>query len=108
MPYAIIIINYINFIKGDEGGPLTISGKTVDGSPNKQQCQAGISSFVSSTGCQSGVPAGYARVSYHMDWITRTTGIQPCEKCSGSRMINSSIFVLLSVTIAIYSNILKL
>ncbi|KAH8281508.1 hypothetical protein KR054_001194, partial [Drosophila jambulina] len=51
---------------GDSGGPLV----THDG--NKL---VGVSNFVSSNGCQSGAPAGFQRVTYHLDWIRDHTGI---------------------------------
>ncbi|KAH8333158.1 hypothetical protein KR074_009391, partial [Drosophila pseudoananassae] len=52
--------------QGDSGGPLV----THDG--NKL---VGVSNFVSSNGCQSGAPAGFQRVTYHLDWIRDHTGI---------------------------------
>ncbi|KAH8341601.1 hypothetical protein KR059_011634, partial [Drosophila kikkawai] len=51
---------------GDSGGPLV----THDGSK-----LVGVSNFVSSNGCQSGAPAGFQRVTYHLDWIRDHTGI---------------------------------
>lgn len=43
---------------GDSGGPLTSDNQLV-----------GVVSFVSSAGCSSGAPSGYARVSSFRDWI---------------------------------------
>jgi len=37
--------------------------------------QIGVISFVSSIGCASGNPSGYARVSYFVDWIKLNTGL---------------------------------
>ncbi|XP_030567835.1 serine protease 1-like [Drosophila novamexicana] len=51
---------------GDSGGPLV----THDG--NKL---VGVTNFVPAAGCQSGGPAGFARVTYHLDWIRDHTGI---------------------------------
>lgn len=36
--------------------------------------QVGIASYVSSAGCQSGFPDGYARVTEFLDYITAQTG----------------------------------
>lgn len=47
---------------GDSGGPLNYNGP--DG-----QVLVGVVSFVSSRGCDSGAPSGYARVSSFVDWI---------------------------------------
>lgn len=78
--------------KGDGGSPLTITGRSVDGSPNKRQCQAGIASFISGAGCQSGMPSGFTRVSYFIDdFITKETGIKPCHECSSGSSISNSL-----------------
>lgn len=47
---------------GDSGGPLTIQreGQTI---------QIGIAVFVSSSGCEAGLPGGFARVTSFLDWI---------------------------------------
>jgi len=52
--------------QGDSGGPLV----THDG--NKL---VGVTNFVPAVGCQSGGPSGFARVTYHLDWIRDHTGI---------------------------------
>ncbi|XP_030385072.1 serine protease 1-like [Scaptodrosophila lebanonensis] len=52
--------------QGDSGGPLV----THDG--NKL---VGVTSFVAAAGCQAGLPAGFARVTSHLDWIRDNTGI---------------------------------
>ena len=54
--------------QGDSGGALVVKD-SVDFK------QIGVVSFVSSTGCASGNPSGYARVSYFVDWIKINTGI---------------------------------
>ncbi|CAG2066185.1 unnamed protein product [Timema podura] len=47
---------------GDSGGPLIMRN-------GGQPVQIGVVSFVSSKGCASGYPAGYARVSSFYQWI---------------------------------------
>merc|ERR1712170_320325 len=49
---------------GDSGGPLTLGGR-----------QVGIVSFGASAGCEVGYPAGYSRVAYYRDWISRNSGV---------------------------------
>lgn len=54
---------------GDSGGPIVAQndrGETV---------QVGISSFVISLGCERGWPGAYSRVTFFLDWISRTSGI---------------------------------
>jgi hypothetical protein len=36
----------------------------------------GVASFVSSAGCESGLPHGFTRVTEYLDWIESETGIQ--------------------------------
>lgn len=79
--YAIEYIFCLDF-QGDTGGPLTLTGKSVAGTPNARQCLAGIASFFSSAGCEKGVPAGGTRIAYFIDWITQETGVAPCDACS--------------------------
>ncbi|XP_037939622.1 serine protease 1-like [Teleopsis dalmanni] len=45
---------------GDSGGPLVLSSTKV---------LIGVTSFVSSKGCESGLPAGFVRVTSYLDWI---------------------------------------
>lgn len=73
---------------------MTFTGKPVEGKSSTVQCQAGIATFVSAAGCQTGMPAGFARVSYAIDnFITKETGIKPCaEECSGSNIAHPSFF----------------
>jgi len=74
---------------------LTISGVYVDGSPNRRQCQVGISSYVLAP-CQAGSPTLFTRVSsYVEDFIVKNTGIRPCKECSGSNIVYPSIVALL-------------
>ncbi|KAJ8942809.1 hypothetical protein NQ318_022823 [Aromia moschata] len=49
---------------GDGGSPLTVKNKLV-----------GITSFISSQGCEAGSPTGYTRVSFYRRWIRQTTGV---------------------------------
>ncbi|XP_017074157.2 serine protease 1-like [Drosophila eugracilis] len=51
---------------GDSGGPLV----THDGAK-----LVGVTNWVSGAGCQAGEPAGFQRVTYHLDWIRDHTGI---------------------------------
>lgn len=51
---------------GDSGGPLALTSSGV---------LIGVTSFVSSAGCQSGAPAGFVRVTAYLDWIKENTGI---------------------------------
>ncbi|KAJ4436546.1 hypothetical protein ANN_16577 [Periplaneta americana] len=53
---------------GDSGGPLIHS-------QNGGYVQVGVVSFVSSSGCESGSPAGFTRVTSYLDWIQSNTGI---------------------------------
>lgn len=52
--------------QGDSGGPLSYN--STDGSP----VLVGVVSFVSSRGCDSGAPSGYARVTSFLEWIEMT------------------------------------
>ncbi|XP_065362438.1 serine protease 1-like [Calliphora vicina] len=51
---------------GDSGGPLVLASSNT---------LVGVTSFVSSAGCQSGAPAGYVRVTSYLDWIQENTGL---------------------------------
>ncbi|TDG47388.1 hypothetical protein AWZ03_006247 [Drosophila navojoa] len=52
--------------QGDSGGPLVLdsTGRLI-----------GVTSFVSSSGCQSGLPSGFTRVTSYLDWIKTNSGI---------------------------------
>lgn len=52
--------------QGDSGGPLSYN--STDGST----VLVGVVSFVSSRGCDSGAPSGYARVTSFLEWIEMT------------------------------------
>jgi len=54
---------------GDSGGPLSFV--ETDG----RYTAVGVTSFVSSLGCEYGLPDGFARVSSYADWIAETTGM---------------------------------
>lgn len=41
--------------------------------------QVGIVSFGSSSGCNSGVPDGYTRVSSYIDWINEQIASDDCD-----------------------------
>ncbi|XP_022218649.2 serine protease 1-like [Drosophila obscura] len=58
--------NKVSTCNGDSGGPL------VQQSSNKL---IGVTSFVSSAGCESGAPAGFTRTTSYLDWIKTNTGI---------------------------------
>ncbi|XP_004524459.1 serine protease 1 [Ceratitis capitata] len=49
---------------GDSGGPLALDGVLI-----------GVTSFVSSAGCESGAPAGFVRVTSYLDWIKENSGV---------------------------------
>ena len=57
------------FQQGDSGGPLNYD--IGDGT----YCTEGITSFVSSAGCESGLPDGFTRLTHYLEWIEATTGI---------------------------------
>ncbi|KAH8364125.1 hypothetical protein KR084_002798 [Drosophila pseudotakahashii] len=51
---------------GDSGGPLVLVSNSK---------LIGVTSFVSSAGCESGAPAGFTRVTSYLDWIKSNSGI---------------------------------
>merc|ERR1719378_990482 len=53
---------------GDSGGPMNY----VTGGVTQTR---GITPFGSSTGCETGYPDGYPRVTSYLDWIESNTGI---------------------------------
>jgi secreted trypsin-like serine protease len=55
--------------QGDSGGALVLNN-------GDSYLQIGVVSFVSSLGCASGYPSGYARVTSFLDWIALQTGIE--------------------------------
>ncbi|XP_017017854.1 serine protease 1 [Drosophila kikkawai] len=58
--------NKISTCNGDSGGPLVLDS-------NKKLI--GVTSFVSSAGCESGAPAGFTRVTSYLDWIKTNSGV---------------------------------
>jgi len=54
---------------GDSGGPMSVVDEA------GIFTQAGIVSFGSSTGCETGYPDGFSRVPYFLQWIQAITGI---------------------------------
>ncbi|KAH8408123.1 hypothetical protein KR222_009286, partial [Zaprionus bogoriensis] len=58
--------NKTSTCNGDSGGPLVlVSDKKL----------IGVTSFVSSAGCESGAPAGFTRVTSYLDWIKENSGV---------------------------------
>jgi len=58
---------------GDSGGPLVMkAGMKAAG---QAWNQVGIVSFGSSAGCEVGLPAGFTRTEYYLDWIKSETGM---------------------------------
>ena len=55
--------------QGDSGGPLSFVES--DG----RYTAIGVTSFVSSLGCEYGLPDGFTRTSSFAQWITDNTGI---------------------------------
>ncbi|XP_058457221.1 brachyurin-like [Malaya genurostris] len=53
---------------GDSGGPLAVR-------ENNRSLQVGIASFVHSSGCASGFPAGFVRVSHFLTWIGQNSDV---------------------------------
>uniref|UniRef100_A0A182R5K1 Peptidase S1 domain-containing protein n=1 Tax=Anopheles funestus TaxID=62324 RepID=A0A182R5K1_ANOFN len=51
---------------GDSGGPLVLS---------KDKTLVGVVSFVHVKGCETGLPAGFARVTAFRDWVKKHTGV---------------------------------
>ncbi|XP_032290827.1 serine protease 3-like [Drosophila virilis] len=58
--------NQSSTCQGDSGGPLALqsNGRLI-----------GVTSFVSSAGCQSGLPSGFTRVTSYLDWIKTNSGV---------------------------------
>ncbi|TEU19413.1 serine protease, partial [Oenococcus oeni] len=52
--------NKVSTCNGDSGGPLVLVSDSK---------LIGVTSFVSSAGCESGAPAGFTRVTSYLDWI---------------------------------------
>ncbi|KAH8372328.1 hypothetical protein KR093_011049 [Drosophila rubida] len=58
--------NKVSTCNGDSGGPLVLESSKV---------LIGVTSFVSSDGCESGAPAGFTRVTSYLDWIKENSGV---------------------------------
>merc|ERR1719260_406717 len=58
---------------GDSGGPLV--QKAGAKAAGDQWTQVGIVSFGASAGCEVGMPAGFTRTEYYLDWIKSETGM---------------------------------
>ncbi|XP_034657626.1 serine protease 1 isoform X1 [Drosophila subobscura] len=58
--------NKVSTCNGDSGGPLVLTSSNV---------LIGVTSFVSSAGCESGDYAGFSRVTYFLDWIKSNSGV---------------------------------
>ncbi|EDX09388.1 serine protease 1 [Drosophila simulans] len=58
--------NKVSTCNGDSGGPLVLAN---------EKYLIGVTSFVSSAGCESGAPAGFTRVTSYLDWIKENTGL---------------------------------
>ncbi|XP_002026422.2 serine protease 1 [Drosophila persimilis] len=58
--------NKISTCNGDSGGPLVQKSTNI---------LIGVTSFVSSAGCESGAPAGFSRVTSFLDWIQSNSGV---------------------------------
>ncbi|XP_053689277.1 brachyurin-like [Sabethes cyaneus] len=53
---------------GDSGGPLAIR-------ENGRSLQVGISSLVHASGCASGFPAGFVRITHYLSWIAENSDV---------------------------------
>uniref|UniRef100_A0A4Y0BD77 Peptidase S1 domain-containing protein n=1 Tax=Anopheles funestus TaxID=62324 RepID=A0A4Y0BD77_ANOFN len=51
---------------GDSGGPLVLA---------KDKTLVGVVSFIHEKGCESGLPAAFARVTAFRDWVKKHTGV---------------------------------
>ncbi|KAH8380781.1 hypothetical protein KR200_010414, partial [Drosophila serrata] len=57
-------VDKVSTCSGDSGGPLALDGKLI-----------GVTSFVSSKGCEKNYPAGFTRVTSYLDWIKTQSGV---------------------------------
>ncbi|CAB3247135.1 unnamed protein product [Arctia plantaginis] len=60
--------------KGDNGGPLTIRN-TFTPDAEDEEILVGVTSFISSTGCNDVRPSVFTRVQLYLDWISEVTGM---------------------------------
>ncbi|XP_035438024.2 brachyurin-like [Spodoptera frugiperda] len=56
--------------KGDNGGPLTIFYNATE-----EDILVGVTSFISTTGCNDDQPSVFTRVQRYLDWISELTGV---------------------------------
>merc|ERR1711936_215637 len=59
---------------GDSGGPLVQKGGKWIKAVGDKWIQVGIVSFGASAGCEVGMPAGFTRTEYYLDWIKSGLG----------------------------------
>jgi len=59
---------------GDSGGPLNMKGDVK--AAGQQWKHVGVVSFGASAGCEVGMPAGFTRTEYYLDWISANTGFR--------------------------------
>nr|CAD7429931.1 unnamed protein product [Timema monikensis] len=62
--------------RGDSGGPLVVNRATnyTQGDRSTNYTQIGVVSFVARSGCASGAPSGYVRVTSFLYWLATNTG----------------------------------
>nr|CAD7407045.1 unnamed protein product [Timema cristinae] len=60
---------------GDSGGPLVVNRASnyTQGDRSTNYTQIGVVSFVARSGCASGAPSGYVRVTSFLDWLATNT-----------------------------------
>ncbi|XP_043064510.1 serine protease 1-like [Drosophila ficusphila] len=56
--------NKVSTCQGDSGGPLALNSQLI-----------GVTSFVSSNGCEKNKPAGFTRVTSYLIWIKSNSGV---------------------------------
>merc|ERR1712071_264135 len=57
------------------GGRGSCNGDSGGKAAGDKWTQVGIVSFGSSSGCETGLPAGFTRTEYYLDWIKSETGM---------------------------------
>jgi len=58
---------------GDSGGPLNMKAEVK--AAGQQWKQVGVVSFGASSGCEVGLPSGFTRTEYFLDWISDNSGV---------------------------------
>ncbi|KAH8379193.1 hypothetical protein KR009_003569 [Drosophila setifemur] len=84
-------VNEVSTCKGDSGGPLALDSRLI-----------GVTSFVSSKGCEKNAPSGFTRVTSYLDWIksnsaTVRTSPQFTHTVSSSDFIQHASYLSLTV-----------